>query len=536
MADTTPSPRFTLRQLPLPAKLVITCFLLAVGLGYTSAMVQLHMQHSDRDGTHLPTVKNVIAVFAGKKRPTEKQDDDCCKLEAIIRGSRDGDLTSKNMAPAFFAEDGADFNEKADKNPALLPKLIEEREGERKAIIAWIRGAAETRKTAYEQDQFTLPKDLIGKPITPAYKSGGDTVRVTSILRDRCVRCHRPGGEKADVPLTTLEELAVLMPRETSEDPYGWVDSGKQMSLEKLTQSTHAHLLSFAVLFGLTGFIFAFTSYPGIIRGVIGPIVLIAQVADVSCWWLARLPSPYGPNFAMAIIGTGGIVGMGRMAQIVLGLFNMYGCKGKVVLLLLFALAGGLGFVAKVKVVDPFIEQEGKRSQSVEPASTAKPGPATPVVAANGTPKFVATGTRFEKVLDGSFVAKGPWGKVKAGMIPAFFEKDGENFRDVIKNGEEAEKAKLIEERKGEHAVVVAWMKLDDAPRKAAYEGDKFPLPAELAGKPLTEVYKADADAKIKTLLNDRCVRCHGPGSDQEDIPLDTYEGILKQFTPPEAK
>ena len=29
----------------------------------------------------------------------------------------------------------------------------------------------------------------------------------------------------------------------------GWVDSGRQISLEKLTQSTHAHLLSFAVLF-----------------------------------------------------------------------------------------------------------------------------------------------------------------------------------------------------------------------------------------------------------------------------------------------
>ena len=52
-----PAPRFTLRQLPLPAKLVLSTFLLAVGVGYTSAMVQLHMQHGDRDGKPLPTVE-----------------------------------------------------------------------------------------------------------------------------------------------------------------------------------------------------------------------------------------------------------------------------------------------------------------------------------------------------------------------------------------------------------------------------------------------------------------------------------------------
>ena len=37
MPDCSAAPRFTLRQLPLPAKLVVTLFLLTVGLGYSSA-------------------------------------------------------------------------------------------------------------------------------------------------------------------------------------------------------------------------------------------------------------------------------------------------------------------------------------------------------------------------------------------------------------------------------------------------------------------------------------------------------------------
>ena len=61
------------------------------------------------------------------------------------------------------------------------------------------------------------------------------------------------------------------------------------MSIEKLTQSTHAHLLSFAVLYCLTGLIFAFTSYPALIRGIVAPLVLVAQLIDIACWWLARI-------------------------------------------------------------------------------------------------------------------------------------------------------------------------------------------------------------------------------------------------------
>src|SRR6476620_6056018 len=88
------APRFTLRQLPLPAKLVLSTFLLAVGVGYSSAMVQLHMQHGDRDGQPLPTVDNVVAVFAGKvwKLPGDDQARTASKIEQLVMGDREGGI------------------------------------------------------------------------------------------------------------------------------------------------------------------------------------------------------------------------------------------------------------------------------------------------------------------------------------------------------------------------------------------------------------------------------------------------------------
>ena len=80
------------------------------------------------------------------------------------------------------------------------------------------------------------------------------------------------------------------------------------MSLEKLAQSSHVHLLGFAVLFGFTGLLFALTSYPAPLRFVLAPLVLLAQVADIACWWLARIDGSQGEMFARIIPITGSLV------------------------------------------------------------------------------------------------------------------------------------------------------------------------------------------------------------------------------------
>lgn len=374
MADTPrpavaepPAPRFTLRQLPLPAKLVISVFLLAVGLGYTSAMLQLHMQHSERDGNTLPTPENVISVFAGKRWAASPADYTRAigRLELLILGEPGGPVTATNMAPAFFAGDGggkAGYATQA-KDPARKPKLDEEREGERKALLAWINAPADERKAAYEADAFTLPGDPAKQVVTPEFVAGRTgVVKIKSIIDSRCARCHGPDGAQSNYPLTSYAQVgkpAYIPENEVVPEGGGWVNSGRKMSLEKLTQSTHAHLLSFAMLYALTGLVFAFTGLPTVVRAILAPLALVAQVADIACWWLAwRLDPPYGPYCAMAIIGTGGVVGLALAAHIVLSLFSMYGPKGKAVLLVLLAAGAGGGAALWKAEIDPALRRQ----------------------------------------------------------------------------------------------------------------------------------------------------------------------------------
>ena len=53
------------------------------------------------------------------------------------------------------------------------------------------------------------------------------------------------------------------------------------------------------------------------------------------------------------------------------------------------------------------------------------------------------------------------------------------------------------------------------------------------AGRPVTGTYKDGGVVKIKSLLTDRCVRCHQPEGDDEDAGkyrLDSYDGLLEHL------
>ena len=348
--------RFHLRYLPMPAKLVLAVFLLAVGLGYFSALVQLHMQHSSRGGEPLPSAADVVEVFAGLSKYDPNAPVPICKLEKLIMGPRKSAPWNGtgSMAPAFFEKDDGEYKSALKDDPASQPKLDAEREGERASVQHWIHLPDAERKQTYEADQ--LPKPATAREITSCYVNG-DSIKVRSIIAERCVRCHCKGGDVQNFPLDTYARLVKYIPKIEEPDAQGWIKSNRQLGLEKLTQSTHAHLLSFAMLFALTGFAFAFTSYPRGIRLIIAPLVLIAQVADVSCWWLARLPN-VGPYFAYAILGTGTAVGLGLAIQIVGCLFDMFGRKGRFVLIVLFILAAfGFG-VLYVKAIEPALTAE----------------------------------------------------------------------------------------------------------------------------------------------------------------------------------
>lgn len=385
----TSSDRKTLRDLPAAAKLVVTAFLVAVGIGYFWAMVQLHFKHGG-NGEPMPTVADTVAHFSGREWPLEDQpapppepnnessktapafpagQEPFAKVKSIIDArckechSKDGekeevplvtyddlskflkngqllkvltgprDKWSKNsMVQAFFEK--SEENKKAWLARVEKEKGLEaEREAERLAVVAWIEAGA--KADFYNQDAFPLPNRDEFKPLTKEFRAG-----------------HLVWFETPATP--PKEGSPPPQPKPVNKRAEA---KKKQASVESLTQSTHAHLLTFAVLWGSIGFLFAFTPLPAFIRCTVSPLVVIAQTIDIMCWWLARLEG-IGPYFALTILATGGIVGLGLATQITLILFTMWDTKGKIALALLAGLfLGGFG-LAYVKVIKPHLEEE----------------------------------------------------------------------------------------------------------------------------------------------------------------------------------
>lgn len=516
-----------LRQLPLPAKLVVTAFLIAVGLGYFSALVQLHMKHSDKNGEALPTMDDVIARFSGLKQFDPAAAPPMSTIEQIIMGNRDEPKVSKsNMAPAFFKNCDSYADECKERGKTGVDF---DREGELRAMIQWTRADPALKKKAYSEDNFPLPDfdPKAPKPLTKEYAAAPDksAVKIQSLIENRCQRCH----ESRAPSLGKWEEIEPLVtPPSTDVLPGNWVRTNNQIPTENLVQSTHAHLLTFAVLFSLTGFVLACSGWPLWFRCLVAPIVVIAQVSEIGCWWLARVPD-YGPYFAKAIIGTGGIVGIGLAFHIFFSIFDLYDRKGKVVMLLLFALgATGIGIVG-MKVIEPALKAE--RQAALKPIEQKKPEETKPedkpkppeVKKPDDKPE--AKVSHLERLVMGQaesdtkvkFNGKGT-------MAPAFFGKSDGWKDDVADRG----KATVEAERKGEQVAVQAWIRAEPALRQKAFADDKFPLPDALKGKPFTADYRDGSNVQLKTILTDRCMKCHSKDGSEDSFPLETYEQLMK--------
>lgn len=340
--------RFALRNLSLPSRLAVASFLVCVGIGYFGALVQLHFHHAS-PGKLLPDADDAAALYHGRNGMSQ--------LERLLVGDECKPFNGGGtMRQAFTSRSSgwkSAINRRSKEKSIPLrqaeSELRSERDGERLVLLAWIKAGAD--KKEFEENTFVVPASLakhpLSKEMVDASSDGTVRAKVGSIVEARCVRCHQEsaGGQAAQIPLDTWEEIHAYCQVRTAAGG---------VSAKKLTQTTHVHLLGFAVLYGLTGIAFTFTSYPGWLRGTLGVLPLLAQVVDISFWWLARLD----PVFAYAIIFTGSVVATGLFLQIVLTLFNLFGKAGKTILVLMLLGAGIAGSVLKVGVIDPYLARE----------------------------------------------------------------------------------------------------------------------------------------------------------------------------------
>jgi hypothetical protein len=360
--STSPAPRWTLRNLPLAARLCLSAFLIAVGLGYLSALVNLHFQEA-KPSEILPGEEDVVSIYSGKSQVSQWERLLVAHPSLPFNGQ--GSMR-RAMTGAKVAGYKRDVKNKAKalNLDLAIPKqarqaeaaVQEDLDGERLSLIAWVKAGPDRK--AYEDDAYVRGPKLAGHPIMPRFLNEDGSVKIKTIIHDRCARCHSTevGGPGALFPLEEFDQIAV----------YTSIEKSTGKSLPKLAMTTHVHLLSFAVLYALTGLALALSSCPGWVRVPIAPLALIASVVDVAFWWAARLEDPYGPMFAKLIPVTGAVLAVSLLLQIVLSLFSMFGNVGKVLLLLLFVGAGAGGYVVKERYIDPHILHEKEMMKAVE--------------------------------------------------------------------------------------------------------------------------------------------------------------------------
>ena len=162
---------FKLRNLPLAARLVLAVFLVSVGLGYLSAIVQVHFQHAD-PGELMPGTINSRRTFhnrnEGKPPPSAEEKADTRpkgQIEQLVVADRHEKFDGKiQMSGAFFGAGEPSAYERVIKKRATALGVSEdkamalvesEREGERLAMIEWLKAGGQ--KETFQK--FPLPAD-----------------------------------------------------------------------------------------------------------------------------------------------------------------------------------------------------------------------------------------------------------------------------------------------------------------------------------------------------------------------------------------
>src|SRR5579875_3534689 len=167
---------FTLGELSLPVRLTLALFLISVGIGYVSALVQLHFQHAS-PGDLLPSAEDAVRVFHGDVGEKPKS-----KIEQLLPQDYQGKkMNGQGQMTAAFFKRSEDYS---DAIAERARELAKKRGLNKKAA----------KEEEYRADNFPLPEELIKHPLTPnmlVENAEPKAVKIQTLFQQRCVTCHQ---------------------------------------------------------------------------------------------------------------------------------------------------------------------------------------------------------------------------------------------------------------------------------------------------------------------------------------------------------
>jgi hypothetical protein len=131
---------------------------------------------------------------------------------------------------------------------------------------------------------------------------------VLSIFEASCNSCHSAEVAVAGAVLASYADVAEFLEQ----------DTGK--SIPRLVSISHTHVLATLAVIFILVFIFSFSRYPEVLKGIVMVFSSLAIVIDIGSWWLAKL----SPALAVLVILGGICLAVSFLALIVLSLIDLW--------------------------------------------------------------------------------------------------------------------------------------------------------------------------------------------------------------------
>jgi hypothetical protein len=132
--------------------------------------------------------------------------------------------------------------------------------------------------------------------------------QVQPIFDASCNTCHSAEAAVAGAVLVSYPDVAKYLGQ----------DSGK--SIPRLVSISHTHVLATLAVIFILVFIFSFSRYPEVLKGIVMVFSSLAIVIDIGSWWLAKL----SPALAVLVILGGICLAVSFLALIVLSLIDLW--------------------------------------------------------------------------------------------------------------------------------------------------------------------------------------------------------------------
>jgi hypothetical protein len=285
--------RLTLRQLSRPIRTSLAVLLATAAIGYLAAASMAYFEVTSPASTW-PDFKVLDRVFFGaREKPVSP-------IERLLE-SMEGPMNSGGtMRPAFTTE-STGWSTLIENMPAdKLAALTAQREGERLALLDWVRSGAD--RTAYEADDYQVSDSTASSANSPH-------VRIRTIINDRCATCHSENGRNDKARSFPLDTYDNIQPH-TVPEPI----------LAPQTPWLIASLLALAPLALVSGAIFWFTAHPRAARVALTAIPPAALGAVLSCWLLGQP----GTLTTSLLLVAAAVAAVGTMIQIVASLNDLF--------------------------------------------------------------------------------------------------------------------------------------------------------------------------------------------------------------------